>query len=80
MTTPALVSSTIRGTTWLSRDGVRELARRQKPWVLALAGLGAAVGLLAGFLALRMPENGFHPTPPGELPGSPRDDWLCIQA
>jgi ABC-2 type transport system permease protein len=45
MTTPALVSSTIRGTTWLSADGMRELARRQKPWVLALAGLGAVVGL-----------------------------------
>lgn len=27
---------------------------------------GALFILLAGFLALRMPENGFHPTPPGE--------------
>jgi ABC-2 type transport system permease protein len=52
MTTPALVSSTIRGTTVFSRDGMRDLARRQKPWVLALAGLGGLVGLgtLAAFL------------------------------
>ena len=45
MTTPALVSSTIRGTTWFSAGGMRELARRQKPWVLALAGLGGLVGI-----------------------------------
>ena len=52
MTTPALVSSTIRGTTWFSTDGMRELARRQKPWVLALAGLGILVGIgvFAAFL------------------------------
>src|SRR5512137_1453062 len=45
MTTPALVSSTIRGTTVLSRDGIRDLARRQKPWVLVLAGFGGLVGV-----------------------------------
>ena len=45
MTTPALVSSTIRGTTVFSRDGMRDLARRQKPWVLVLAGFGGLVGL-----------------------------------
>lgn len=47
MTTPALVSSTIRGTTIFSRDGLRDLARRQKPWVLALAGFGGLVGAAA---------------------------------
>jgi ABC-2 type transport system permease protein len=45
MTTPALVSSTIRGTTVFSREGVRDLARRQKPWVLVLAGFGGLVGV-----------------------------------
>ncbi len=45
MTTPALLSSTIRGTTVFSRDGMRDLARRQKPWVLALAGFGGLVGV-----------------------------------
>jgi ABC-2 type transport system permease protein len=45
MTTLALVSSTIRGTTWFSADGMRALARRQKPWVLALAVLGVLVGV-----------------------------------
>ena len=28
-----------------SRDGIRDLARRRKPWVLALAGLGGVVGV-----------------------------------
>jgi ABC-2 type transport system permease protein len=45
MTTPALVSSTIRGTTVFSRDGMRDLRRRQKPWVLVLAGFGGLVGV-----------------------------------
>lgn len=52
MTTPALVSSTIRGTTIFSADGLRDLSRRQKPWVLVLAGFGGLVGLgtFAAFL------------------------------
>lgn len=45
MTTLALARASIRGSTFLSPDGVRELARRQKPWVIALAGVGATVGL-----------------------------------
>jgi DHA3 family tetracycline resistance protein-like MFS transporter len=36
---------------------------------------GALFILLAGFLALRMPENGFHPTPPGE-----RSTWQHMTA
>jgi len=44
MTTLALARQTIQGSTWISRDGVRELVRRQKAWVLALACFGVAVG------------------------------------
>ncbi len=44
MTTLALARQTIRGSTWLSRDGFRELLRRQKAWVLVLACFGVAVG------------------------------------
>ncbi len=44
MKTPALVAATVRGTTWISRDGLRELGRRDRLWVLPIAGLGIVVG------------------------------------
>jgi len=52
MTTPALVSATIRGTTVFSADGLRDLARRQKPWVLVLAAFGLLVGVAAFAVSL----------------------------
>jgi ABC-2 type transport system permease protein len=45
MKTPALAAATLRGTTWISRDGLRELRRKDRLWVLPLAGLGIVVGL-----------------------------------
>jgi ABC-2 type transport system permease protein len=47
MTTLALARATLRGTTWLSTDGLRELARRERLWVLPVAVLGTAAGLAA---------------------------------
>jgi ABC-2 type transport system permease protein len=41
----ALARATLRGTTWISSDGLRELARKDRLWVLPLAGLGILVGL-----------------------------------
>jgi ABC-2 type transport system permease protein len=45
MKTAALARATLRGTTWISTDGLRELARRDQLWVLPLAALGVLVGL-----------------------------------
>ncbi len=45
MTVPALVRTIIRGTTWFSTDGLRELARRGRRGLFALAAAGIAVGL-----------------------------------
>jgi len=46
MRTLTLARATLRGTSWISRDGIRELVRREKLWVflLASAGIAAAIG------------------------------------
>jgi ABC-2 type transport system permease protein len=46
MKTFSLVKATIRGTTWFSTDGIRELARKERLWVLPVAGLGVLVALV----------------------------------
>lgn len=45
MTTLALARATLRGTTWISSDGLAALARRERLWVLPLAVLGGLAGL-----------------------------------
>jgi ABC-2 type transport system permease protein len=45
MKTLTLAEATLRGTTWISTDGLRELGRRDRLWVLPIAGLGILVGL-----------------------------------
>ena len=45
MTLLSLARATLRGTTWISRDGIRELARRDRLWVLVVAVAGIAVGI-----------------------------------
>jgi hypothetical protein len=45
MKTLTLAEVTLRGTTWISADGLRELRRRDRLWVLLIAGLGILVGL-----------------------------------
>lgn len=41
----ALARATLGGTTWLSTDGLRELSRKDRLWVLPLAGAGILVGV-----------------------------------
>jgi ABC-2 type transport system permease protein len=45
MKTLALTRATLRGTTWISTDGLRELGRRDQLWLLPVAGLGTLAGL-----------------------------------
>jgi ABC-2 type transport system permease protein len=45
MKTLSLVRATLRGTTWISSDGLRELGRKDRLWVLPLAGAGVLVGV-----------------------------------
>ena len=45
MRTLALAKATLRGTTWISSDGLREMGRRDRLWVLPVAGLGILAGL-----------------------------------
>jgi ABC-2 type transport system permease protein len=54
MKTFTLASAVVRGTTWLSTEGIRELGRKGRTWVLPLAGLGilAGVGSMLAFLVL----------------------------
>jgi ABC-2 type transport system permease protein len=40
MRTLSLARATLRGTTWISSDGLRELARKERLWVLPLAAVG----------------------------------------
>ncbi len=40
-----LARAAVRGTTWLSTEGVRELTRRGRVWVLLLAAFGILIGL-----------------------------------
>ncbi len=49
-----LANATVRGTTWLSADGLRELKRKDRAWVIPLAGLGilVGVGMMAAFLVM----------------------------
>jgi ABC-2 type transport system permease protein len=44
MSLPALVRAVIRGTTALSVEGVRDLARRRRLWIVILTAAGIAVG------------------------------------
>ena len=52
MTALALARATLRGTTWISSDGLRELRRREKLWVLPVAALGSLAGLAAYLVML----------------------------
>jgi ABC-2 type transport system permease protein len=45
MKTLLLVKAIVRGTTWFSADGIRELKRRNKSWIVPVALLGGLVGL-----------------------------------
>jgi len=45
MKTSSLINATIRGTTWFSTDGLKELGRRDRLWLLPVAGLGILVGV-----------------------------------
>jgi hypothetical protein len=45
MRTLSLARATLRGTTWFSSDGLRELRRKDRLWVLPLAGVGILAGL-----------------------------------
>jgi len=61
MRTLSLARATLRGTTWISSDGLRELARKDRLWVLPLAALGGfavlgaylfmLIGIYRGLLA-----------------------------
>ena len=46
----SLFRATVRGTTWFSTDGVRELLRKGKRWIFFVAGFGILVGL-SGMMA-----------------------------
>jgi ABC-2 type transport system permease protein len=54
MRTLSLAKATLRGTTWISSDGLRELGRKERLWILplaaagVLAALGAYVFMLVG--------------------------------
>ena len=45
MKTLPLVRATLRGTTWLSAEGLRDLVRRGRLWMVSLAGLGILAGV-----------------------------------
>ena len=47
MRTLSLARATLRGTTWISSEGLRELGRKDRLWILPVAGLGIAAGLAA---------------------------------
>jgi len=46
MQIPTLLEASIQGSTWLSRDGLRDLVRRDRAWVAAVAGGGILIGLV----------------------------------
>jgi ABC-2 type transport system permease protein len=53
MKTLQLVRAVVQGTTWLSADGLRDLVRRGRLWMPALAGLGILAGAaMAVFMVL----------------------------
>jgi len=45
----SLAKATLRGTTWISSDGLRELARKERLWVLPLAAVGG-LAVLGGYI------------------------------
>lgn len=45
MRTLSLAKATLRGTTWISSDGLRELGRKERLWILPLAGVGVLAAL-----------------------------------
>ncbi len=49
MRTLSLAKATLRGTTWISSDGLRELARKERLWVLPLAAAGG-LAVLGAYL------------------------------
>jgi ABC-2 type transport system permease protein len=53
MRTLPLIRAVVQGTTWLSADGLRDLARKGRLWMPALAGLGILAGAaMAVFMVL----------------------------
>ncbi len=45
MKTFTLAGATLRGSTWMSADGLRELRRRDRLWIFIVAGVGILIGL-----------------------------------